>query len=252
MWIAQGQLALQNPTAIDLPHQASEAIVTNEPTAVAYRVELRRGQSYRVLLDPSADRRLNIFVDLFRISPGERPQRIAGTGPPARYFAFEPRETETFVLRLQSELLADGRLRVSHTRHPALLFPVAGGGRDDIHSFYGAARNGGRREHQGIDIFARRGTAVLAAADGWISSTTPNRLGGNVVWIWDPGRRHTLYYAHLDRHVVSAGQRVSRGDVVGFVGNTGNARSGAPHLHFGIYRPGRGAIDPLHYVAEPP
>ena len=250
-WIAQGQLALESPKPIDLPHRTSETIFADHPSAVAYRVELRRGQVYRVALDSGGSNRLNVFVDLFRTADAEGPQRIAGVGPPARYFTFEPRETETFVLRLQAELLAGGRVRVSHTGRPALLFPVSGGGREDIRSFYGAARNGGRREHQGIDIFAPRGTPIVAAADGWISSTSPNRLGGNVVWIWDPMRRHTLYYAHLDRHAVSAGQRVRKGDVIGFVGNTGNARSGPPHLHFGIYRHDRGAIDPLHYVAEP-
>jgi murein DD-endopeptidase MepM/ murein hydrolase activator NlpD len=61
-----------------------------------------------------------------------------------------------------------------------------------------------------------------------------------------------LYYAHLDRHAVSAGQRVRKGEIVGFIGNTGNARTTAPHLHFGIYRRGQGAIDPLYYVVDLP
>src|SRR5690606_26698236 len=69
-------------------------------------------------------------------------------------------------------------------------------------------------------------------------------------------RNQSLYYAHLDSHAVQAGQRVRVGDTLGYVGNTGNARTTAPHLHFGIYRRGRGPIDPLAHVrliaAAPP
>ena len=68
----------------------------------------------------------------------------------------------------------------------------------------------------------------------------------------DPAGRRTLYYAHLDRREVSPGARVRPGDVVGFVGNTGNARATAPHLHFGIYRPGSGAVDPLPFICDAP
>jgi hypothetical protein len=69
-----------------------------------------------------------------------------------------------------------------------------------------------------------------------------------VVFLADPERGHSLYYAHLDRQTVAAGQRVRAGDTVGFVGNTGNARTTAPHLHFGVYRAGEGAVDPFPYV----
>jgi hypothetical protein len=117
-----------------------------------------------------------------------------------------------------------------------------------VQSFWGADRDGGARAHQGIDIFAPRGTPALAAADGVVRWVGENRLGGNVVFVADPARGHSLYYAHLDRQAVTTGQRVRAGDTVGFVGNTGNARSTAPHLHFGIYRAGEGAVDPFPYV----
>jgi hypothetical protein len=75
------------------------------------------------------------------------------------------------------------------------------------------------------------------------------------VWLRDNQRQQTLYYAHLDRHAVSAGEAVQTGDTLGYVGNTGNARSTRPHLHFGIYRRGDGPIDPYPFVrlvtAEP-
>jgi hypothetical protein len=76
------------------------------------------------------------------------------------------------------------------------------------------------------------------------------------VWLSDHDRGQTLYYAHLDRHNVTAGQQVEIGDTLGFVGNTGNARSTAPHLHFGVYRRGQGPLDPYPFVyrsdARPP
>lgn len=82
---------------------------------------------------------------------------------------------------------------------------------------------------------------MFAAANGVVRSTRSNRLGGNVVWLRDEfGRSH--YYAHLDSHAVRRGQRVQAGDTVGFVGNTGNARTTPPHLHFGMYS--SGSFDP--------
>ena len=250
-WMAAGEGAFDTATALSIPHRGGERFQGDSPSAVAYRVELRRGQVYRLSLESEGGSVMKLFVDVFRIRPGAPPQRVTGMGPPSRQLAFEPAEDDTFVVRIQPELLAGGYVSIAHARRAALLFPVPGGGRRNVQSFFGAARSGGRA-HQGIDIFAARGTPVVAAADGWISSTSPNQLGGNVVWLWDPARGQTLYYAHLDRHAVTAGQRVRKGDVVGFIGNTGNARTTAPHLHFGIYRRGQGPIDPLYYVVDPP
>src|SRR5687767_2010004 len=251
-WIAGGERALEAPRAITIPNRSDARFSADASIALAYRVELRRGQMYRLSIKPDEGTFAKLFVDVFRVAASGPPQHVASMGPPSRELAFEPGEDDTFVVRIQPELFATGAITVSHARRAALLFPVPGAGRRNIQSLFGASRSSGRREHQGIDIFAPRGTPAVAAADGWISSTTPNALGGNVVWLWDSARGHTLYYAHLDRQAVSAGQRVRKGDVVGFIGNTGNARTTAPHLHFGIYRRGQGAIDPLYYVVDPP
>jgi len=69
-----------------------------------------------------------------------------------------------------------------------------------------------------------------------------------VVWLLDTRREQSLYYAHLDRQLVSTGDIVQVGDTLGLVGNTGNARSTPPHLHFGIYRRGQGPVDPLPFI----
>lgn len=128
-----------------------------------------------------------------------------------------------------------------------LASPVRGVRAASVTSTFGAPRPGGRR-HQGADIFARRGTPVLAVHDGVVAHVGTNRLGGIVVHTL--GRRGVLcYYAHLDRVAdgVDPGDVISEGEVLGYVGNTGNARTTAPHLHFET-RPialGLRAIDPV-------
>jgi murein DD-endopeptidase MepM/ murein hydrolase activator NlpD len=118
----------------------------------------------------------------------------------------------------------------------ALALPVHGVKRAALHSSFGEPRSG-HRKHQGIDIFARRGTPVVAAAEGVVVRIgTTDRLGGNTVWV--AGKPSTLYYyAHLDgfRPGLRVGEHVGAGDVLGRVGNTGNARTTPPHLHFGVY-----------------
>ena len=128
-------------------------------------------------------------------------------------------------------------------------FPVSGKGNRDIWSFFGDPRDGGKRKHKGIDIFARRGTPVMAAIDGVIRRVRNRGLGGKQVWLYDSHRRQSLYYAHLDTQLVREGQLVQAGDTLGLVGNTGNARNARPHLHFSIYRRRYGAIDPHPFVA---
>jgi hypothetical protein len=93
-----------------------------------------------------------------------------------------------------------------------------------------------------VDIFAPRMTPVLTVADG-LATPRENHLGGHTVWLSTPGVSY--YYAHLERAAIAAGERVRRGDVLGYVGNTGNAITTDPHLHFGVYRWGRGAVDPV-------
>jgi murein DD-endopeptidase MepM/ murein hydrolase activator NlpD len=102
-----------------------------------------------------------------------------------------------------------------------------------------------------VDIFARRGTPVVATSEGTVRRVEITNIGGKVVWLRDPVRNSSIYYAHLDSQVVRDGQAVMPGDVVGFVGNTGNARTTPPHLHFGIYRRGEGPIDPAPFVRRP-
>ncbi len=115
---------------------------------------------------------------------------------------------------------------------------------------WGASRSSGRL-HEGIDIMAPRGTKVMSATEGLIADLRNNNLGGKVIWILGPGGTWH-YYAHLDGHKrgLSVGDYVKKGQVIGYVGNSGNARHTAPHLHYGLYLQGkgRGAVNPYPYL----
>lgn len=126
----------------------------------------------------------------------------------------------------------------------ALPVPVDGVQARQIADTFGAPRGNGRR-HAGVDIFAARGTPVRSASDGIIAEVGDHGRGGRQVWVLGPARER-YYYAHLQdwREGLAAGQVIQAGTLLGYVGDTGNARGTPPHLHWGIYGAG-GAYDPL-------
>ncbi|MCK4080450.1 M23 family metallopeptidase [Acinetobacter radioresistens] len=126
--------------------------------------------------------------------------------------------------------------------------PVEGVTRKQLQDTWGAARSEGRK-HEGIDIFAKRGTPVLSTTEGIVRQVGTNNLGGQVVWVTGPDLTHH-YYAHLENYAenITAGDWIEAGEVIGYVGNTGNARGTPPHLHYGIYINRQGAINPYPYL----
>jgi murein DD-endopeptidase MepM/ murein hydrolase activator NlpD len=124
----------------------------------------------------------------------------------------------------------------SELRARKLMIPVDGIAAEKLIDTYEAERDGGARRHFAIDITAPRGTPVLAADDGRVLRMGFNALGGLTIYQVDPGRRFVYYYAHLDRYAshLRDGSTLSRGDVIGYVGTTGNAPPNTPHLHFQV------------------
>lgn len=116
----------------------------------------------------------------------------------------------------------------------AIIVPVLGVAAASLHDTYEQARSGGRAHHA-LDIMAPRGTPVIAAVDGTIKKLFTSDAGGLTIYQFDVREERVYYYAHLDSYAnVSEGMHVRRGDVLGYVGTTGNAPSNAPHLHFAI------------------
>lgn len=150
-------------------------------------------------------------------------------------------------------------VRLVHESPPTpqtpLPVPVEGVARSALVDTWGGARSEGRR-HEGIDIFAPRGTQVLSATHGVVLYRGWNRLGGKTLTVLGPGGyRH--YYAHLDEYdAPGSGDWVEQGEVLGYVGDTGNAAGTPPHLHYGIYVPWNapepGAIDPYPLLRPGP
>ncbi len=120
----------------------------------------------------------------------------------------------------------------------SLMVPVEGVRPEKLSDTYWQDRDGGARAHQALDILAKRGTPVLAADTGMVLRLSRNTLGGITIYATDPEKRFVFYYAHLDHYAdgLFEGKPVAQGEVIGYVGTTGNAPKNTPHLHFQVMR----------------
>ena len=124
-------------------------------------------------------------------------------------------------------------------RKGTLLLPVLGVTPSLLSDTFNETR-GGKRVHEALDILAPRGTPVIAADDGRIVKLFSSVPGGLTIYQFDPTERLAYYYAHLDRYAadMAEGMQVKRGEVIAYVGSTGNANPATPHLHFAIFELG--------------
>lgn len=161
-------------------------------------------------------------------APGEETSRRL---PPV--VVSRPDDPAAVPLDMRPMLAADSAYFQSHP----LMVPVEGIDPSELTDTYHAARSGGRI-HMATDIMAMRGTPVLAAASGRVIRLGNSGAGGIGLYIADASGRYVEYYAHLMGYApnVKEGLRVEQGDVIGFVGSTGNASPDAPHLHFQVMR----------------
>jgi murein DD-endopeptidase MepM/ murein hydrolase activator NlpD len=126
---------------------------------------------------------------------------------------------------------------VHELRDRHLELPVQGATRRDLRDSFSETR-GSAHTHEAIDIMAPRNTPILAVEDGTIARLFDSKPGGTTVYQFDPGVRYAYYYAHLERYAdgLQEGTYVQRGQVLGYVGTSGNAPKDTPHLHFAIFR----------------
>ena len=249
-WIRAGEEALEKPANISLPYEETFYWDPKGAEAGGYRFLVKRGVRVELEVSVYSSDSLLLFVDLFRETGDSIIYRnhVATADEEMHRLEFEPRRDSYYALRLQPELLRGGKFKVLIRELPSIGFPVKGKNSKAIASFFGAPRDGGSREHHGVDIFAARHTPVLAPSNSSVTRVGEGDIGGRYVWLYDSKRSMYLYFAHLETREVERGDKITAGQLIGTVGNTGNARSTPPHLHFGIYC--NGPIDPFHFIAE--
>ncbi|MFD2033448.1 peptidoglycan DD-metalloendopeptidase family protein [Belliella marina] len=245
-WIEAGENALSNPSSISLPYQEVTRFENAIPQAIFLEYSVTEGQEIEIIVEQVSQQSGKVFIDVFeRKEENLKNIHFAKEGTSLTY---QVSNSGVNGVRIQPELFHGGIIQIAVTYNASLTFPIEGKNHQSIGSFFGVARDGGARKHEGIDVFAPKGTPVVAVAEGRISRVGSNRLGGKTVSLSSGG--YSYYFAHLDSQLVSIGQKIKPGDTLGLVGNTGNAVTTPPHLHFGIYKPGRGAVDPFPFLAK--
>lgn len=183
-----------------------------------------------------------IALESAELAPATVPVELERRARPALP---EPADSRVGTLRATSSTTARGSIDadslaalIEGLRERDLELPVVGIVGDDLRDDYDDSRSGGRI-HEALDILAPRGSPVVAVEDGTIASLDPSQGGGGiVVYQYDPAGEFVYYYAHLEGYTdgLEEGQPVERGDVLGYVGTSGNAPPDVPHLHFAIYK----------------
>ncbi len=163
-------------------------------------------QAIRVVSSPSPD----------------QPPAIPATASPQALPVSEPTNPDIVLLRARN-----------------LTLPVQGVSATQLTDTYTQARAAGA-PHEAIDIMAARGTPVVAVEGGKVAKLFLSKPGGTTIYLFDPGNEYAYYYAHLDRYAdgMAEGATVQKGQLLGYVGSSGNASPDAPHLHFAIFKLG--------------
>jgi peptidoglycan LD-endopeptidase LytH len=248
-WKMEAEESLVAPLRISLPYSERRLLEADYLQPITFAFDLKVDELIQVNIFPSINTRAEVFVDVFYVKDtATEPTRIGSMAAEEQQLKIAAEHTGQYLVRIQPSHAAQGLMDIAITSPLRYGFPVDTERENAVQSFFGGDRDGGARRHEGIDIFAPRGTPVIAAEAGHVSRVGDTPRGGKNVWV--RGDNRSFYYAHLDSIAVSPGDRVRRGDVLGTVGNTGNAVTTSPHLHFGIYKFVRGAVDPLPLVGR--
>ena len=247
LWFSAAEKAMVKPVESALPFKEIGYFHAEKPEAAGWKFSARRGEKLIIDLTKKPASGFILYLELYELPAGERARLLDAADTTGKLSAYEVRKDGDYLIRLQPELLRGGEYEISVSVSPSLGYPIKAPGKNHIQSYWGDARDRGARKHEGIDLIVARGTPVIASANGYVTRVHETDIGGKVVWLRPAEKDYSLYYAHLDSQLVRDGQEVKEGDVIGLVGNTGNARGTVPHLHFGIYTRG-GAVDPYPFV----
>jgi murein DD-endopeptidase MepM/ murein hydrolase activator NlpD len=126
---------------------------------------------------------------------------------------------------------------IAALRSRALRLPIENANVEALEGDFAERRDAGGRAHEAVDILAPRNTPILAVDDGTVAKLFTSKAGGTTIYQFDPSGRFCYYYAHLERYAagLAEGQHVAQGQVIGYVGTSGNAPKNTPHLHFAIF-----------------
>ena len=252
-WSEAVDLAGEQPVKAGGQFRTTESFASDEVEAHVYQLSLERGEKliWQFSRLDTAESRLYASLER-REKNNQEWSTITELDADDAINSQVVSKAGDYRIVLQPELFASAEYLLAMANGGSLPFPVEGAGQRDIGSAFGVARDGGARKHHGVDIFAERGTPVTAVIDGYVRTGTGAR-GGEHVWLsgsmigFGSAR---YYYAHLDSFVVESGDKVKKGDILGYVGNTGNAITTPPHLHFGIYS--GGPVDPAPFLKPEP
>ena len=251
LWKKAFSKAQQDSILVTLPYAESGTFSSENFNVYSYDVQLREGEKLIVSVEKQPDS-AQIFIELFQKAEDSTKsiKLLKASERDSSQLTYTIEKYGFYKITVQPEMKRAIPFQLKIYTQPTYGFPVSGAGNKDVQSLWAATRDAGKRSHEGIDIFAPRGTPLLAVSDGRISSTGDRGLGGKQIWLRDGLFGKTMYYAHLDSINVKKGQRVKLGDTIGFVGNTGNAKTTEPHLHFGIYNGSTGPVNPFPYVKK--
>ena len=243
--------AQRDSIIVTLPYSESGIFSSGGLQVLSYDVQLQEGENVFVTVDKQPDS-VQVFIELFKKQDDSLApvSLLKSSEPNSKELSYKVERYGVYKITVQPELNRSVPFQLKIYTKPTYAFPVSGAGNKNVQSLWAASRDGGKRSHEGVDIFAPKGTPLLAVTDGRIASAQEKGRGGKQVWLRDGLFGKTIYYAHLDSISVSAGQRVRIGDTVGFVGNTGNAKTTDPHLHFGIYKGASGPVNPYPYIKK--
>lgn len=252
-WAEAVDRAGEQPVQAGGQYRTTESFTSNEVEAHVYQVSLERGEKLIwqfSRLDTSENR---LYASLERRGKNDQAwSTVTELDADDITNSQVVSKAGDYRIVLQPELFASAEYSLAMVNGGSLPFPVEDAAPRDIGSVFGVDRDGGTRKHHGVDIFAEKGTPVTAVINGYVRAGTSDR-GGKHVWL--TGSMIGLgsaryYYAHLDEFAVESGDRVKKGEILGYVGNTGNAITTPPHLHFGIYS--GGPVDPAPFLKPEP